>query len=63
MRTERAFNVGANDGGRLIGFFDIYNITNSNAAENISANTGSSYLRPIEILNPTIVRVGVKLEW
>jgi outer membrane receptor protein involved in Fe transport len=63
LRTEKAFNVGSNDGGRLIGFFDIYNLTNSNAAENINANTGGSYLRPIEILNPTIVRFGIKLEW
>ena len=63
IRTEKAFNVGPNGGGRLIGFFDVYNLTNSNAAENINANTGGSYLRPIEILNPTIARVGLKFEW
>ena len=63
VRTEKAFDIGPQRGGRLIGFFDVYNITNSNAAENINANSGGSYLRPIEILNPRIMRIGVKFEW
>jgi hypothetical protein len=63
LRSERAFNVGPNRGGRIIGFIDVYNILNANPAENINANSGSSYLRPIEILNPRVLRLGIKFEW
>ncbi len=63
LRTEKAFDVGLNRGGRLIGFFDIYNIGNANPAEQINANSSSSYLRPVRIVSPRIARVGMKFEW
>ncbi len=63
LRTEKAFDVGPNRGGRLIGFFDLYNITNANPAEQINPNSSSTYLRPATIVSPRIARVGVKFEW
>ena len=63
VRTEKAFTMGPNGGGRLIGFFDLYNIANYNGAENINWNSSSTYLRPIEIIAPRMVRIGVKFEF
>ena len=48
---------------RISVFGDIYNITNSNAAQNIGWNSGVSYLRPVSIIGPRIVRFGMKFDW
>ena len=61
IRTEKYFNVAA---GRRVGlFFDIYNLTNANAAQNINWGSGSTYRFPVTIIGPTIVRFGAKLDW
>jgi type 1 fimbria pilin len=60
IRTEKAFRFTQ---GRLTGFFDIYNVFNSNAEQAITTTSGSSWLRPVAITPPRIARVGVKFVW
>ena len=61
LRVEKFFRFSA---GRRIGVFgDAYNITNSKAAQNITWNSGSAFLRPVSIIGPTIMRIGLKLEY
>ncbi len=59
-RIEKVFRVHTRS---ISGFIDIYNITNTNPASNISWSSGSTYLIPITIIAPRIVRVGAKFEW
>jgi hypothetical protein len=71
LRLEKRFNVVA--GTQLGLFFDAFNITNSNAAEEMDQVTGRrtttvdgeqveypQFMRPTEILNPRIYRFGLK---
>jgi outer membrane receptor protein involved in Fe transport len=60
IRTEKVFRFGP---GRFTGFFDVYNIFNTNAEQDITTTSGSSWLRPIAITPPRIARVGVKFAW
>jgi hypothetical protein len=60
IRTEKAFRVGP---GRVTGFFDVYNIFNTNAEQDLTTTSGSSWLRPIAITPPRIARIGVKFVW
>ena len=47
----------------MTGFFDVYNIFNTNAEQALSTASGSSWLRPSAITPPRIARLGVKLAW
>ncbi len=61
LRAEKFFNLG---GVRRVGlFFDVYNITNSKAQQNITWNSGGSFERPTSIVPPTIARFGMKFDW
>ena len=61
IRTEKFFNVAA---GKRVGvFFDVYNLTNSDAAQNINWGSGGTYRLPVTIIGPTIMRFGVKFDW
>jgi hypothetical protein len=60
IRTEKAFRLGP---GRVTGFFDLYNIFNTNAEQALTTASGSSWLRPTAITPPRIARVGVKFVW
>ena len=44
-------------------FFDVYNLTNSDAGETINWGSGSTYLFPVRIIGPTIMRFGAKFDW
>ena len=57
-RIDRAFNLG--HGTRVTGFVDLFNITNSNAAETRTVTTGSAYLRPTAVLAPRTLRIGAR---
>ena len=57
-----AFDLRA-DARRLGLLLDVYNLTNSKAAQNINWGSGASFERPISIVGPTIVRFGVKFDW
>ncbi len=48
---------------RLAGFIDLFNLFNSNAEQALIWSSGSSFLRPLSIVSPRIMRVGAKLEW
>jgi hypothetical protein len=60
IRFDRAFTISK---GRLSPFLDIYNLTNSNPEQDITASSGTSYLRPITIVSPRVVRIGAKFDW
>jgi hypothetical protein len=60
VRTEKVFQLGP---GRVSGFFDVYNIFNTNAEQELTTTAGASWLRPIAITPPRIARVGVKFVW
>jgi hypothetical protein len=60
VRVEKSFTVSAR---RLGLFFDVYNMTNSDAAQNITWNSGAAYRRPVTIIGPTIMRFGAKFDW
>jgi hypothetical protein len=60
IRSEKTFTMA---GGRLGLFFDVYNLMNSDAAQNISWGSGSAFERPVSIVGPTIARFGVKFDW
>ena len=61
IRTEKFFNLG--NLRRFGVFFDVYNLTNSDAAQNINWGSGSTYRLPVTIIGPTIMRVGAKFDW
>jgi hypothetical protein len=60
IRIDRAITIGGN---RLVPFFDLYNLTNNNAEQNITVSSGASWLRPINIAAPRLMRIGVKFDW
>jgi hypothetical protein len=61
IRTEKFFNLPSN---RRVGlFFDVYNLTNSDAQQNITWNSGGAFERPTSIVPPTIARFGMKFDW
>jgi hypothetical protein len=71
--ARRAPNVGIFDirldksvqlrASRLTGMVDVFNLTNSGVVTNFNHNTGSSFLRVISLLDPRIVRLGVRWEF
>lgn len=60
IRSEKVFTI---DRARVTGFFDVYNIFNTNAEQALSTSSGSSFLRPVAITPPRVARVGVRLQW
>ncbi len=60
LKVEKVFAFGVH---KLSGFFDLFNMFNANPAQNISWVSGSSYLRPTNIVPPRIARFGAKVEW
>ena len=48
---------------RISGFVDLYNLFNANPEQNMSWVSGASFLRPLNIVPPRILRFGAKLEW
>ena len=61
LRVEKMIRLG---GSRtLAGFFDVFNMFNNNAEQNITLASGSNWLRPSNIVPPRIARFGAKFEW
>lgn len=60
LRSEKALRLGRST---LTGFFDVYNLFNTNAEQAITTASGASFLRPSAITPPRIARLGVKLGW
>jgi hypothetical protein len=61
LRVERVVRLP--HGRNLSPFADVYNLGNSNAASNITWNSGSSFLLPSTIIGPRIMRFGIKYDW
>lgn len=60
FRSEKRIRV---KNAALTGFFDVYNIFNTNAEQALTTTSGSSFLRPSAITPPRIARLGVRLAW
>jgi hypothetical protein len=60
MRTEKAVHL---KDVRVMGFFDVYNILNTNAAQTLTINSGAFWLRPTAITGPRVLRIGARVEW
>jgi hypothetical protein len=60
VRTEKTVRVKA---VRVMGFFDVYNIFNTNAAQTLTTTSGGSWLRPTAITAPRVLRIGARLQW
>lgn len=60
-RVEKVFRLGREM--RVSGFMDVFNLLNANPEQNISWSSGTSFLRPLNIVPPRIVRIGAKLNW
>lgn len=61
LRAEKYFTLPNSD--RVGLFFDVYNLANSDAYQNITWNSGGSFERPSTIVPPTIARFGLKFDW
>jgi len=61
LRVDKSFDLG--HGVRVRGLFDLFNITNSNAAETRTITTGTAYLRPTAVLAPRTMRIGARLSF
>ena len=60
VRTEKTFAVGR----QSVAFFvDVFNLLNANPAQNIIWSSGPSFLSPLTIVPPRIVRIGTTVEW
>ena len=60
LRTEKAFHV---KDVRVMGFVDVYNILNTNAAQTLTTSSGAFWLRPTAITGPRVLRIGARVEW
>jgi len=61
IRADRGFNL--SHGMRVRLFLDLFNITNSNAAESRTITTGTAYLRPTAVLAPRTARIGARFQF
>jgi hypothetical protein len=61
LRFDKSFTFGKF--GRLTGMVDMFNLLNANTVTNFSTQTGATYLRVIGILDPRIVRFGVRYDF
>ena len=61
FRADKSFSFGRF--GRLTGQVDVFNATNSGTVTNFATTTGAQYLRVIGILDPRIVRFGVRYDF
>jgi hypothetical protein len=60
LRIERVTRVRQT---RVSPFIDIYNLTNGNPIQNTSWSSGSSFLRPLAIVPPRLLRIGARFDW
>lgn len=61
LRVEKMFRLRGDI--RLAGFLDVFNAFNANPEQNITWSSGTSFLRPSNIVPPRIARFGAKFEW
>ena len=61
VRVEKAIPSGGTR--RFAVFADVFNLLNANPEQNMVWSSGATFLRPLTIVPPRILRVGTKLEW
>ena len=61
VRAEKTINM--TDRIKFRAFVDFFNITNSHASEAITRTTGTTFLRPANILAPFTTRLGMRFLW
>lgn len=61
LRVERSIRLAGTLRARAM--LDLFNITNSSAAEVRTVATGASFLRPTAVLAPRTVRLAARLSW
>jgi len=61
LRLEKGIHLRADR--RIAAFVDAFNLLNANPVETAIWTSGASFLRPLNIVAPRIIRVGTKLEW
>ncbi len=60
VRVEKGFRLAQNR--RVAAFVDLFNVLNANPDEITSWSSGS-FLRPLSIVPPRILRLGAKVDW
>jgi len=61
LRIEKVIPIRGES--RVSGFIDVFNMFNANPEQNITWSSGTSFLRPSNIVPPRIARFGAKFEW
>jgi hypothetical protein len=61
LRVEKSTKFGS--GRDFSVFFDLYNLTNENPAQNLQWSSGTAYNRPLSIVPPRLARIGLKLNF
>jgi hypothetical protein len=61
FRLEKAFQLGRR--ARLTGLFDVYNLFNSNPETNFVVRTGRNFQNIIAVLDPRVLKIGVRLQF
>jgi hypothetical protein len=61
FRAEKVMRFGANFS--VAPFVDVYNVLNANPVQNTTWASGSSFLRPTNIVPPRVARLGAKVSW
>ena len=61
VRIDRGFSLGGKV--RVRGFVDLFNITNTNAAESRTITTGTAFLRPTAVFAPRTARIGARVSF
>jgi hypothetical protein len=61
IRVEKEVQFGSRRD--ISAFFDVYNLFNSNPAQNLQWSSGTAFNRPLSIVPPRLARVGLKLNF
>jgi len=60
LRVEKTHRFSSRD---ISVFFDLYNLSNANPAQNLQWSSGTSWNRPLSVVPPRLARIGAKLNF
>ena len=61
LRVEKEIALGSRR--NISAFLDVYNLFNSNPAQNLGWVSGASFNRPLSVVPPRLGRIGLKLNF
>ena len=61
LRLEKGIRF--KESRRWATFVDVFNLANANPEQNVVWSSGTTFLRPLTIVPPRIVRIGAKFDW